>query len=107
MNKKYENLVHTITAKDDPEYCLHFAIGEYAKISYPIWTTSPRGSRIIKFNTIIGIVLDLMRHNELNKKEMLCFYEILEEELKKEGKGWIDQGKCYMIVPSNNNKERR
>ena len=89
INKKYENLVHTITAEEDPEYCLHFAIGDYAKISYPIWVTSSHGSHILKINKIIDLVLDLMHHRELSKKEMLCFYYILEEELKKEGK-WLN-----------------
>ncbi|MBA7546103.1 hypothetical protein ES705_38486 [subsurface metagenome] len=86
MNKKvdranpYEHLVHTITAEDDPEYCLDFAIGDYAKISYH------RGSHTWKINKILDLVMELKGDKELSKKEILYFYYILEEELKKEGK---------------------
>ena len=80
MNKEKEGIVHAITAKDNPEYCLDFAIGDYSKISYS------QGSHIGKINEIIDLVIDLKSDNLLTKKQMLCFYEILEEELEKEGK---------------------
>lgn len=80
MSKKEESGVRTITPKDNPEFCLDFVIGDYSEIPYS------RGSHIGKINKIIDLVIDLKSNNLLNKKQMLCFYEILEEELEKEGR---------------------